>query len=86
MSEHAEHTAMGHMRGPENTLPMMVGTGPYGNLEMGGMFTVVKVREQLARDDFAAAGWYDAPAGTVASLVSEDPDFGAPVRRNPYGQ
>jgi FtsP/CotA-like multicopper oxidase with cupredoxin domain len=86
MSEHAEHTAMGHMRGPENTLPMMVGTGPYGNLEMGGMFTLVKVREQLARDDFAAAGWYDAPAGTVASLVSEDPDFGAPVRRNPYDQ
>jgi hypothetical protein len=28
---------------PENTLPMMAGNGPYGNIEMGGMFTVVKI-------------------------------------------
>jgi hypothetical protein len=84
MSEHAEHTAMGHMHGPDNTLPMMMGEGPYGNLEMGGMFTTVKVREHLARDRYEVPGWYEAPAGTVASLVSEDPEYGAPVRRNPY--
>ena len=30
---------------PENTLPMMMGQGPFGPLEMGGMFTVIKVRE-----------------------------------------
>jgi hypothetical protein len=24
---------------PENTLPMMTGEGPFGSLEMGGMFT-----------------------------------------------
>ena len=29
---------------PDNTLPMMTGAGPYGSVEMGGMFTVVKVR------------------------------------------
>ena len=29
---------------PDNTLPMMTGQGPFGPLEMGGMFTVVKVR------------------------------------------
>ena len=27
---------------PDNTLPMMSGQGPFGALEMGGMFTVVK--------------------------------------------
>ncbi|MGO0792359.1 multicopper oxidase family protein [Herbaspirillum seropedicae] len=51
---------------PENTLPMMTGRGPYGPIEMGGMFSTVKVRKQLARDDYRDPGWYRAPAGTVA--------------------
>ncbi|MCX7960328.1 MAG: copper oxidase [Burkholderiales bacterium] len=51
---------------PENTLPMMTGTGPFGPLEMGGMFSVVKVREGLARDDYRDPGWYRHPPGTVA--------------------
>ena len=51
---------------PENTLPMMSGDGPFGNLEMGGMFTVLKVREGLARGDYRDPGWYKHPAGTVA--------------------
>jgi hypothetical protein len=33
---------------------------------MGGMFSVVKVREGLARDDYRDPGWYQHPAGTVA--------------------
>ncbi|MGE5522416.1 MAG: multicopper oxidase domain-containing protein, partial [Rhodospirillaceae bacterium] len=37
---------------PDNTLPMMSGRGPFGAMEMGGMFTVVKVRDGLARDDY----------------------------------
>lgn len=37
------------MRLPQNILPMMDGKGPFGNIEMGGMFTVLKVREGLAR-------------------------------------
>jgi FtsP/CotA-like multicopper oxidase with cupredoxin domain len=86
MAEHGEHSAMGHMQGPDNTLPMMLGEGPYGSLEMGGMFTVVKVREQLAAGDYGDPGWYQAPAGTLASRISEDPDYGAPVRRQPYSQ
>jgi FtsP/CotA-like multicopper oxidase with cupredoxin domain len=81
MSEHQDHTDSGHMRGPENTLAMMAGKGPFGNIEMGGMFTVVKVRDDLAPGDFSDPGWYRNPAGTVASRVSSDPDFGAPVRR-----
>ncbi|WP_313174500.1 copper oxidase [Massilia sp.] len=51
---------------PENTLPMMTGRGPFGNLEMGGMFTVLKIREGLARGDYRDPGWYRHPAGTVA--------------------
>jgi len=51
---------------PDNTLPMMTGTGPFGAIEMGGMFSVVKVRDGLARDDFRDPGWYRHPTGTVA--------------------
>ena len=32
---------------PDNTLPMMTGFGQFGPIEMGGMFTVMKVREGL---------------------------------------
>lgn len=86
MAEHAEHSSMGHMQGPANTLPMMMGAGPYGNLEMGGMFTIVKVREQLAANDYRDPGWYQAPQSSVAKMVSENPDYGAPIRRNPYAK
>jgi FtsP/CotA-like multicopper oxidase with cupredoxin domain len=51
---------------PENTLPMMTGTGPFGPIEMGGMFSVVKVREGIARGDYKDPGWYSHPKGTVA--------------------
>ena len=51
---------------PDNTLPMMTGQGPFGPIEMGGMFTTVKVREDLARNDYKDPGWYEHPAGTVA--------------------
>ena len=52
---------------PENTLPMMTGTGPYGPIEMGGMFTTLKVRHDLPRDSYRDPGWYRAPRGSVAS-------------------
>jgi len=60
--------SMGNMRMrlPENTLPMMDGKGPFGNMEMGGMFTTLKVREGLARGDYRDPGWYKHPAGTIA--------------------
>ena len=80
MAEHQEHTDAGH-RGPVNTMAMMVGHGPFGNIEMGGMFTLVKVRDDLAPGDFANPGWYRHPAGTVARRVSADPAFGSPPRR-----
>ncbi len=51
---------------PENTLPMMTGFGQFGALEMGGMFTVVKVRDGLAANDYRDPGWFKHPQGTVA--------------------
>jgi FtsP/CotA-like multicopper oxidase with cupredoxin domain len=51
---------------PDNTLPMMAGQGPYGALEMGGMFTTVKVRADVKPGDYRDPGWYKAPAGTTA--------------------
>ncbi len=51
---------------PDNTLPMMTGTGPFGSVEMGGMFTTVKVRKDLAHNDYKDPGWYKQPAGTTA--------------------
>lgn len=53
-----------HMPGPKNTLPMMMGKGQFGNIEMGGMFTVLKVRDNIA--SYADPGWYDFPDGSVA--------------------
>ena len=54
---------------PDNTLMMMSGSGQFGPIEMGGMFTVVKIREGLARDDYADPGPYKFPQGTVAYLI-----------------
>jgi hypothetical protein len=51
---------------PDNTLPMMSGQGPYGAIEMGGMFTVVKIRAGQKPGDYADPGWYAQPAGTRA--------------------
>lgn len=81
MSEHQAHLDMGHLPGPENTLPMMAGRGPFGNIEMGGMFTVIKVRDHIAPGDYRDPGWYAHPQGTMARAVSSDPDFGNPPRR-----
>jgi len=51
---------------PENTIPMMTGWGPHGPIEMGGMFSVVKVREGISAGDYSDPGWYENPPGTQA--------------------
>ena len=84
MAEHQDHVDMGHQPGPPNTIAMMTGDGPHGKLGMGGMFTVVKVRDDQSPGDYRDPGWYSAPHGTMTSRVSSDPDFGSPVRRRPY--
>jgi FtsP/CotA-like multicopper oxidase with cupredoxin domain len=60
-------TGMGNMMEmgrPKNTLPMMTGTGPFGPIEMGGMFTIVKVRDGIKT--YEDPGWYKHPPGTMA--------------------
>jgi len=66
MSEMSDMAAMMDMPLPENTLPMMTGTGQYGAIEMGGMFSTLKVREGLARNDYKDPGSYRHPKGSVA--------------------
>ncbi len=51
---------------PDNTLPMMSGSGPFGPIGMGGMLTVVKVRDDVQPGDYRDPGWYQHPPGTVA--------------------
>jgi manganese oxidase len=51
---------------PDNTLMMMTGSGQFGPIEMGGMFTVMKIREGLAANDYKDPGPYKHPQGTVA--------------------
>jgi hypothetical protein len=68
---------------PDNTLPMMTGQGPFGPLEMGGMFTVVKVRADQKPGDYTDPGWYRHPAGTQAyewtGALAEAPRATAPT-------
>jgi hypothetical protein len=54
MQQHVEHGA--HMPGPENTLPMTQGEGPFGPIGMGGMLSLVKVRPGLSGT--VDPGWY----------------------------
>ena len=51
---------------PDNTFPMMTGTGPFGPLEMGGMFTTFKVRANQPAGDYRDPGDYAQPPGTQA--------------------
>ncbi|SEB25652.1 multicopper oxidase family protein [Variovorax sp. YR216] len=51
---------------PDNTLPMMTGSGPFGPVAMGGMFSVVKVRDNVRPGDYKDPGKYRHPPGTVA--------------------
>ena len=57
---------------PDNTAPMMAGWGPHGPLEMGGMFSVVKVREGIDSNDYSDPGWYENPPGTEAQEWTGD--------------
>ena len=51
------------MRVPNNSIPMVGGMGPHDYITMGGMFTILKVRDDPAADP---DGWYAHPPGTVA--------------------
>jgi len=61
---------MMEMGRPRNTLSMMTGHGQFGSIDMGGMFTVVKVREGIT--SYADPGPYKNPPGTVAHKVADE--------------
>lgn len=83
MAEMSEMASMMDMPLPENTLPMMTGTGQFGAIDMGGMFSTLKVREGLARNDYKDPGPYQHPKGTVAYEYSgEPPEVKRPVVKN----
>lgn len=50
---------------PSNLSPIG-NPGPFGVIEMGGMFTILKVRDVLTNDP----GWYIHPSGTTAESVN----------------
>lgn len=72
MSEMTEMSEMMDMPLPENTLPMMMGKGQFGHIEMGGMFTTLKVRKDLAKNDFKDPGDYQHPKGSVAKEFTDN--------------
>ena len=45
---------------------MMTGRGPFGPAEMGGMFTLLKVRRGQKPGDYTDRAWFRHPAGSVA--------------------
>jgi manganese oxidase len=57
---------------PPNSIPMKGATGPFGDyISMGGMFTIVKVRDRLQSYD-QDPGWYKHPPGTIALKASAE--------------
>ena len=55
---------------PRNSIPMVGMQGKHDYIDMGGLFTIVKVRENLTSYD--DPGWYQNPAGTLATLASNE--------------
>ncbi len=52
---------------PRNSLPMVGAPGKHDYITMGGMFTVLKVRNELS--SYRDPGWYENPAGTLAEVA-----------------
>ena len=71
MSDMTEMAEMMSMPLPENTLPMMSGKGQFGNIDMGGMFTTLKVRDNIASNN-ADPGHYKHPKGSLAYELADD--------------
>ncbi len=65
---------------PDNTLPMMTGQGPYGAVEMGGMFTIVKYARGLSETTTRT------PAGTSIPKVPSPTNGRATWARPPSCQ
>jgi manganese oxidase len=83
------------MRIPPNSVPMVGSPGPHGYITMGGMYTNLKVREELGTlkpeegGDFAYGGWYENPPGTQAMPATAEDlkrDLGSIPEVKPMGR
>ena len=70
---------------PANTLPMMTGTGQFGPIEMGGMFTVMKIRAGMTPNNYTDPGPYKNPQRTVAYEIQTGA-AGEPTRQPGRGK
>jgi hypothetical protein len=64
---------MGGMSGmkmaePDNSIAMLGAKGPYSPIGMGGMTTILKVREEL--ESYEDPGWYEPPVGTMTAKAT----------------
>ncbi|HEY0250190.1 MAG TPA: copper oxidase [Kofleriaceae bacterium] len=68
---HAGMSEMSTMRMPQpaNAISMVGGKGPHGTIDMGGMFTLVKIRDKLSPG--TDPGWYVAPATSSEASQSD---------------
>ncbi|MFT3696103.1 MAG: copper oxidase [Kofleriaceae bacterium] len=68
---HAGMSEMSTMRMPQpaNAISMVGGEGPHGVIDMGGMFTLVKIRDSLSPGQ--DPGWYRA-SSTASEATSTD--------------
>lgn len=58
------------MENPRNSIPMVGAKGPYDYITMGGMFTILKVRDEVVQGQ--DPGWYKIPEGTAAALATAE--------------
>lgn len=58
------------MKNPKNSIPMVGGPGPFDYITMGGLFTILKVREGIT--NYEDPGWYQHPEGTVAVIAHRE--------------
>lgn len=64
----ADH--MAHMPIPDNSIPMLGMEGPHDHIDMGGMVTILKVRDDIT--SYEDPGWYENPPGTQARQATTE--------------
>jgi manganese oxidase len=72
MAEMSDMAEMMPMPLPENTLPMMTGKGQFGAINMGGMFTLLKVRDNITQNSNVDPGHYQQPKGSQAYELADN--------------
>jgi hypothetical protein len=55
---------------PPNSLPMRGAPGPFSYIDMGGMFTFLKVRDKLSEEDLT--GFCKYPKGTTTERATAE--------------